>query len=263
MAGNITYVGKHSLTMTVSRHSHTDWEIIYCTEGNGVLKSGGRVGESKDRELVYGENDILVIPPEVPHENSSDTGFCNYHIHMNVPLLSHGSPFTVTATDNVQILPAFSAAFYYYSKSDGTGEAMLNALGNVIATYISTKQQSESRSESVLEIEREIIQHYTDLDFDLGQYLKKLPFSEDYLTKLFKREMGTTPSKYLMDLRLRSAMDWLRISGDSSISEIASMCGFRDPLHFSRVFRKKYGVSPSNYRNGSEEGTVGTPEKED
>lgn len=243
MTGNITYVGKHSLTKSVSRHSHTDWEIIYCTGGNGVLKYGEQV-------LLYGDNDILVIPPEVPHENNSEIGFTNYHIHLTASFLSYNAPFILTAPDNVQILHAFSAAFYYYSLSNGEGEAMLNALGNVITTYISMKQQSESRSDTVLEIEREIIQRYTDLDFDLGRYLKRLPFSEDYLTKLFKKEMGSTPSKYLMDLRLRTATDWLRISGDSSISEIAVMCGFRDPLHFSRVFRKKYGVSPSNFRNG-------------
>lgn len=251
MACSITYVGKHSLTMTVSRHSHTNWELIYCTEGNGILKFDGRDPENESREMPYGVNDILVIPPAIPHENHSESGFCNYHIHMNVPFLSNGTPFTVSAADNIQILHAFSAAFYYYSLSNGEGEAMLNALGNVISTYLSMKQQSESRSETVLEIEREIIQHYTDLDFDLGRYLKKLPFSEDYLTKLFKREMGTTPSKYLTDLRLRSAMDWLKISGDSSIAEIAGMCGFRDPLYFSRVFRKKYGAPASSYRNGN------------
>lgn len=239
----ITYVGKHSLTMMVSRHSHTDWEIIYCTGGGGVLKFG-------DEELRYGDNDILVIPPCAVHENSSREGFTNYHIHMETPMLSAAEPFVVSSADNARILHAFSAAFYYYSAGTSAGESMLDAIGNVIMTYISVWQQSDNRNETVLHIEREIIRHYTDHDFDLAAFLKQLPFSEDYLTKLFKKEMGSTPSKYLMDLRLRSAMDWLRISGDSSISEIAAMCGFRDPLHFSRVFRKKYGASPSAFRNG-------------
>ena len=244
MTCNVTYVGKHSLTMMVSRHSHTDWEIIYCTGGGGVLKFG-------DEELPYADNDILVIPPGVSHENGSQEGFTNYHVHMGTPMLSASGPFIVSSADNARILPAFSAVFYYYSAGTPAGESMLAAIGNVIGTYISVWQQSDDRNESVLRIEREIIRHYPDHDFDLSGFLKQLPFSEDYLTKLFKKEMGSTPGKYLTDLRLRSAMDWLRISGDSSISEIAAMCGFRDPLYFSRVFRKKYGAPPSAFRSGN------------
>ena len=245
MTCSVTYVGKHSLTMMVSRHSHTDWEIIYCTGGSGILKF-------RDEELPYGENDIAVIPPGVSHENVSREGFTNYHIHMGTPLLSAAMPFIVSAADNARILPAFSATFYYYSARTPAGESMLDAIGNVIMTYISVWQQSDSRNETAVRIEREIIRHYPDHDFDLAGFLKQLPFSEDYLTKLFKKETGSTPGKYLMDLRLRSAMDWLRISRDSSISEIAAMCGFRDPLYFSRVFRKKYGASPSAFRGRNE-----------
>ena len=36
----IVYVGKHALTMAVSRHLHNSWELIYCTSGNGKMIFG-------------------------------------------------------------------------------------------------------------------------------------------------------------------------------------------------------------------------------
>ena len=47
----------------------------------------------------------------------------------------------------------------------------------------------------------------------------------------------------------------LGIAGEApqSISEIAHLCGFREPLYLSRVFRKKYGMSPSQYQRSSQQ----------
>ena len=49
-------------------------------------------------------------------------------------------------------------------------------------------------------------------------------------------------------MRLQRAADMLLSGGGkTSVSEIARMCGFRDPLYFSRMFKKRYQVSPSRY----------------
>ena len=62
--------------------------------------------------------------------------------------------------------------------------------------------------------------------------------------------MGVTPHKFLMDIRLQTAAETLESDyGDaSSISEVARMCGFREPLYFSRVFKTRFGVSPTAYQ---------------
>ena len=102
----------------------------------------------------------------------------------------------------------------------------------------------------VREIVNSITNNYPDANFELDVYLRSLPFSYDYLRKLFKKELGVTPHKFLMDMRLQTAAESLSSDfGDAgNISEIAHMCGFREPLYFSRVFKNKYGVSPSAYQ---------------
>ena len=60
--------------------------------------------------------------------------------------------------------------------------------------------------------------------------------------------MGTTPHKYLTNLRLQAAADTLcSCYNNGNITEVAHMCGFHNPLYLSRLFKKKYGVSPREY----------------
>ena len=47
-----------------------------------------------------------------------------------------------------------------------------------------------------------------------------------------------------------------------SISEIAHLCGFHEPLYFSRVFRKKYGLSPSDFKNLAHQQRQAVPDAE-
>ena len=57
-----------------------------------------------------------------------------------------------------------------------------------------------------------------------------------------------TPHKYLTDRRLQTAANMLRSEyNDGNVTEVAHQCGFREPLYFSRMFKKKYGISPSYY----------------
>lgn len=64
-----------------------------------------------------------------------------------------------------------------------------------------------------------------------------------------RRKWERPPHKYLNDKRLQAAADYLCsiYHEGSNITEISRQCGFREPLYFSRMFKKKYGVSPSHY----------------
>ena len=64
---------------------------------------------------------------------------------------------------------------------------------------------------------------------------------------LFKEELGMTPLAYQQTLRIKDAMSAL-ISSRQNVTEIAEQTGYKDPLYFSRVFKKLVGLSPSEYR---------------
>lgn len=63
----------------------------------------------------------------------------------------------------------------------------------------------------------------------------------------FKEIYHTTPANYILNQRLEKVARLLKIS-DKNISSIGYDCGFENPEHLSRVFKNKYGTSPSKYR---------------
>jgi AraC-like DNA-binding protein len=73
--------------------------------------------------------------------------------------------------------------------------------------------------------------------------------SEDYLTRIFHREMGLSPWDYLNRFRVFFAAGLL-LKTDETIQEIALQSGFQDHAYFCRVFKKIYGLSPGQYRKG-------------
>lgn len=62
--------------------------------------------------------------------------------------------------------------------------------------------------------------------------------------------MGTTPTAYILEQRLRRAADRLVARPDASITEIAFELGFNDSAYFTRCFRQQFGAAPRDWRTG-------------
>lgn len=77
---------------------------------------------------------------------------------------------------------------------------------------------------------------------------EEINVSEDYLTRVFKKELGLSPWEYLMRLRVQVARLMLRETSES-VRSVAEASGFQDQAYFCRVFRKIAGRSPSDFRN--------------
>lgn len=238
----VSYIGKHPLTLSVPKHIHDNWEFIYCTGGIGTLVFN-------DCELDYKEGDIAIIPPGIAHSNHSSNGFTNIHINMNDAALPFKEPLIITDDANKHILDAFNSLHYHYYSNIERKQLVVSALGMLILSYFVIHQEPSDISAIVQKIEANILENFSDCYYDLNDYLKKFHFNNDYIRKLFKRELGVTPNQYLIDKRLQTSTDLLKsISHDSNnVSDIAVACGFKDPLYFSRMFKKKYKVSPSEY----------------
>ena len=174
---------------------------------------------------------------------------------MRDPSLNLQRPAVIHDDGNHFILDAFTAAFYYFGSSPGKQTLVLSAYANLIVNLITDSLSAPVRNPIVDEIAKNIILSYPDENFELDQYLRTLPFNYDYLRKLFKSEAGITPHQFLMDTRLQAAAERLGFADgrQTNISEIAHLCGFREPLYFSKVFRKKYGMSPSQYQRSSQQ----------
>lgn len=68
-----------------------------------------------------------------------------------------------------------------------------------------------------------------------------------YMARLFRQYSKITPHDYIMRLKLNKASTML-LTSSQSVNEIGYLLGFSDPYHFSRVFKRFHGLSPTNYR---------------
>ena len=106
--------------------------------------------------------------------------------------------------------------------------------------------RSKSTSKIARDISRYLIDHYTT-PISL-EYLSELfSYSEDYIIREFKRVYQQTPHAYLNEIRINAAKQML-LSTDSSISQIASECGFADTSSFYRNFKSATSMTPKQWQ---------------
>ena len=70
------------------------------------------------------------------------------------------------------------------------------------------------------------------------------------LQRIFRERFDTSPMSWLMEARLLEAAR-LILAGDDPVTKIAYRVGFKDPSHFTRRFKARFGVSPNEYRRGA------------
>lgn len=92
-----------------------------------------------------------------------------------------------------------------------------------------------------------IMQQHLHEKISVAEIAKHFGISENYFRIVFEEHWGTSPLQFITDLRIRRAKTLLSLS-DKPIIEIAMACGFYDSSHFSNVFLKKVGYTPSEYR---------------
>jgi len=71
--------------------------------------------------------------------------------------------------------------------------------------------------------------------------------SPSYLTRLFREQTGRSPASFVREVRLRRAYDLVQTTF-LSIKEVMAAVGWNDPSHFSRAFKRRFGVSPQGLR---------------
>ena len=87
-------------------------------------------------------------------------------------------------------------------------------------------------------------------DLSVGELLDESGYARDYIREEFFAVTKQTPKKYLSDIRMKNAKAMIDLYGsEMGLGEIAERCGIVDSSVFSRIFRKHFGISPSEYRH--------------
>lgn len=91
------------------------------------------------------------------------------------------------------------------------------------------------------------IQEHLDSDISLQTMAKKVHLSANYLSLKIKERTGLNYTNYINYLKIEKASELL-LKSDLKVLDISKICGFNDSCYFNRVFRKKYSLSPEQYR---------------
>jgi AraC-like DNA-binding protein len=117
---------------------------------------------------------------------------------------------------------------------------------NHVFKDIPTKEENDDKFKQ--EIREVIIRHLNHADFSVDALAQEMSLSRSVLSNHIKSCFEMTPVELINTIRMQAAME-LIIHSDLNISEIAYRTGFNDPKYFSRMFKRVYGKSPSQFRN--------------
>jgi len=111
----------------------------------------------------------------------------------------------------------------------------------------SIKVQSDSRSQIVHEAMRIIQQRYHE-NLTLQSVSEQVHVTPVWLSKLFKKETEMNFLECITDVRMQKAAELLS-DLNHKVYQISYLVGYQDPVHFSKLFKRKYGCTPQEYRN--------------
>lgn len=256
------HYSKEASTSMHSAHFHSTYELYY-------LINGKRRYFIKDRFYEIKPGDLILIPPETVHRVQNSVEHVKGEYYERYLLC-----FTKKLLD-----PSFEKCFSVYHYRPDREDSMLiksiiEKMGEEVknrdeyymqmySTYLSqimvilarkylrtesSEEKPYSKIDSVIEeISKYIYANQSDMNLSLSGIAASFGYSKEYLSKSFKEATGFGYSEFLIKTRLASSIELLT-STTLSIKEIAVNCGFKDSNYFDAVFKKKIGVTPSEYR---------------
>jgi AraC-like DNA-binding protein len=251
------------------RHWHEQLQLYSIVSGSAYIDCSGNC-------FTVSAGDIVVINScELHYLESRSDSFAFYIIRFDIPFLFSSQPdlcqtkFMMPLAQNritfgnlVQNDPEMTQCITrmideYNSRRLGYELAVKSSIYELLVILIrkhicrimtahefSMKTESLRRFESIIDY---IARHYSE-NISVGLLAEKSHVTVSHFCRTFRGLTGNTFTDYLNKLRLEKSADLLHQSM-LSITEIALRCGFDSINYYSRLFRRKYHVSPTEYRN--------------
>ncbi len=232
------------------RDHHT---ICYITSGNGTIKLG-------QQQMALSTGQGVWIPPgkACRYQSGSDIpwcciriGFSGKRVESVLSELNLHEPGRRFFSSNQTMLEELSEKLL--DSTRGTLEQIFlrQSLFYEFLSILASDSQEEERLEGfnpyVTKAIRWIRNHFGDPDLQVSDVADYVGISRNYLFTLFKESMGHSPREYITSFRLSRGRELLA-GTEYSVDSISYACGYEDPTVFSRAFKKKYHITPTQYR---------------
>lgn len=250
-----------------------DHEFVLIRKGTGTLVLG-------DEQCAYKPNDLLFIPPFLPHHFQSLAKGEGEHIAVHFDFapqmvsttsdLGQRLPYEVRIANALPIPHSQSLAAGHpleqtfldlvqaRQSRDPLSELQVSrAMFTVLALTLSAEPEgmvpsspSAVQARNSARIDRVIAFIHANLQktLDAETLAQEGDISVSRMNTLFREATGYSPLEYVRRARVAEARQLLA-DLELSVKEIAARTGFEDSFHFSKVFRKIDGLSPTHYRD--------------
>ena len=230
----------------VNRKSYDSFLLLHVVRGRAYLEQDGVRTE-------LGKNSFAFVDCYRPHEYGA-IGSCEmYWIHFDGPTAR--GVYEAIANGGTAVPKNFDrshrALIEIYEKTMTRGpieEAEMNHLiVGLLTEFLLKAERKASAENEVIEEIRNYILDNPDKEHSLDALARRANLSPYHFARLFKRQVGTTPHDYLIHTRLNLAKFYL-LSSNSSVKEIAYLCGFTNESGFCTCFKKHLGTTPTSFR---------------
>lgn len=248
---------------TCRPRGRVDYQLLYIASGAGHFHFDGAGNDT----VVPAGNMVLYRPKEYQHyEYYGKDQTEVYWIHFtgnNVKnlLRKYGITdamrvFYVGASPEYQQL--FTRMISELQQCKNGYEEMLELLFRQLL-IVTQRRLSQKRNTVNEYLEHEMsyaaqyFQKHYNREIRIDEYAASRGMSVSWFIRSFRQYTGKAPMQYLVSLRMTNAQMLLETT-DYSVTEIASMVGYDNPLYFSRLFHRQKGFSPTGYRKQLEAG---------
>lgn len=259
-------------TENLDTHTHADFTELV------IVLDGSATHVVDDESFPVNRGDVFVINNSTHHAYRTPKNFkiCNimyspefffsadldvtksagYHaLFVLEPYITreHGfrSRLKLTKTDFDKIREMITLMIDEYKNRADGWQTVVSATFLTLTATLSRRYKvtTESSSDKILSLANAVsyIENNFTQEISISELCALTNYSERHFIRIFSDTYQTTPLNYIIMLRLNQAAKQLRTT-NRSIAEIALQCGFSDSNYFSRAFRKKFRVSPSEYR---------------
>jgi AraC-like DNA-binding protein len=229
-----------------------EYQIIYITKGRGVFEA------SKQTHVIV-PGSIMVVFPGVPHfyKPEYEVGWTEYWVGFKGPhadalcqqgFLSPKKPLYEVGLQN-SLLAIYEQIFELVQSQQPLYQIRASSLVlTLIAEILSHERKAVqyTHSEQLVEKAKFVMEENIYSDINLNGVGDMLGVSTSHLNAVFKSYTAMTPYQYFISIKIRKAKELLERE-DFAIKEVAFRLGFDDPYYFSRLFKKKTGITPSRW----------------
>jgi len=244
---SVLIVGKSKTVINrLKGHEHTAWEIVLNLQGHGISEIG-------DQSYAFEPGTIICQPPDVFHKKVSEDGFTDIYIQPTHFLLSKAADENGVIVLRDDTEKSFETlmflAFQTFHKQEANYQLLVDSLFDAMNHLLVSWIQSDPAEKDIERLKNKLIHSFADPEFTLEDILSGAEYCSDHLRRRFKKSTGMTPVEYLTDLRISFAQKLMKQNNifHYTVAEIGMMSGYYDSRYFSRIFKKKTGLSPLEY----------------